>query len=213
MRDVARRFNARFGDGRGGAGRARAPHPRGRRADHGPAGPHAQDVHDQRLASRAPCTCSTSPRRSRRSSRAPSPTPAARCAATREKPGVSNLIEILAAVRGADPAAIEAELAAGALRRTQGSRRRGRRSTTSRRCASATAAARRRARARGDPRRPAPRARRRSPPPRSPTCASAWASDAPVCATVSAETREHVIDGRYGARMSILTSSPGAVTR
>ena len=34
---------------RGGAGRARAPHPGGRRADHGPAGPDQQDVHDRRL--------------------------------------------------------------------------------------------------------------------------------------------------------------------
>ncbi len=46
MRDVARRFNAPLRRRRGGAGRARAPHPRGGRADHGPAGPDPQDVHD-----------------------------------------------------------------------------------------------------------------------------------------------------------------------
>ncbi len=39
-----------------------------------------------------------------------------------QKPGVSNLIEILAAVRGVDVAAIEAELSPGALRRTEGGR-------------------------------------------------------------------------------------------
>ena len=99
---------------RGSARRARAPHPRGRRADHGPAGADAQDVHDRRLASRAPCTCSTSPTRSRRSSRAPSPTRAARCAAIREKPGVTNLIEILAAVRGVEPARDRGRVRAGA---------------------------------------------------------------------------------------------------
>ena len=68
---------------RGGAGRARAPDPRGRRADHGPAGPDERRCRRPAAPSRAPCTCSTSPRRSRRSSRAPSPTPAARCAAPR----------------------------------------------------------------------------------------------------------------------------------
>ena len=40
-----------------------------------------------------------------------------------EKPGISNLIDILAAVRGVEPAAIEAEFAAGALRRLQDARR------------------------------------------------------------------------------------------
>ena len=41
-----------------------------------------------------------------------------------EKAGVSNLIEILAAVRGATPEAVEAEFAERALRRLQGRRRR-----------------------------------------------------------------------------------------
>ena len=44
MRDVAIRFNATYG---GHAGGARAPHPRGGRADHGPAGPHVEDEHHQ----------------------------------------------------------------------------------------------------------------------------------------------------------------------
>ncbi len=39
-----------------------------------------------------------------------------------QKPGVSNLIEILAAVRGVDPAAVEAELSRRALRRAEGGR-------------------------------------------------------------------------------------------
>ena len=42
-----------------------------------------------------------------------------------EKPGISNLIEILAAVRGQDPAAVEAEYAGAALRRLQDGGRRG----------------------------------------------------------------------------------------
>ena len=45
MRDIAERFNARFGDD---AGRARGPLPDGRRADHGSAGARAQDVDHRR---------------------------------------------------------------------------------------------------------------------------------------------------------------------
>ena len=68
-------------------GRARAPHPRGRRPDHGPAGARAEDVDDRRRPRRAPSTSSTSPTRSARSSAAPSPTPAARSRAARTRRG------------------------------------------------------------------------------------------------------------------------------
>ena len=46
MRDIAERFNARFGEVARGA---RAAAPGGRRADHGPAGPDGEDVDDRRL--------------------------------------------------------------------------------------------------------------------------------------------------------------------
>ena len=53
--------------------------------------------------SRARSTCSTSPRRSCGSSSARSPTPAREIVRGADKPGVTNLIEILAAVRGVEP--------------------------------------------------------------------------------------------------------------
>ena len=86
--------------------------------------PDAQDVDDRRHRAGHGATCSTSRRRSRRSSRAPSPTPAARCAAAPEKAGIGNLIEILAAVRGVAPDAVEARVRRRPLRRLQGRRRR-----------------------------------------------------------------------------------------
>ncbi len=125
MRDVARRFNARFGDGERCSS---CPSTASRRSARGSWTCRTRPARCPRpaAASRAPCTCSTSPRRSRRSSSARSPTPAARSAAAPEKPGITNLIDILAAVRGSDPAAIEREFADGPLRRVQGGRRRGR---------------------------------------------------------------------------------------
>ena len=64
MRDIARRFNARFGDV------LVVPEHRipGRRARARPPGARAQDVDDRRRPSRAPSTCSTSPTRSGASS-------------------------------------------------------------------------------------------------------------------------------------------------
>ena len=50
-------------------------------------------------------------RRSSRSSRARRPTPAARSSCADDKPGITNLIEILAVVRGVTPADIEREFA------------------------------------------------------------------------------------------------------
>ena len=182
MRDVARRFNARFGGRRGGV--LVVPEhriPAGRRADHGPAGPDAQDVDDRAPASRGRCTCSTSRARSRRSSRAPSPTPAARSAAAPEKPGITNLIEILAAVarrprrRRSKPSCARAR-----LRRAQGGRRGGGGRVPGAGARALRRAARRRGRARGG-RSPsgAARARRDRRADRSPTCASGWASGRP----------------------------------
>ena len=152
MRDVAERFNARFGDG---ARRARAcGSPRsapgswtcrsptrkmsttgGTRAGHGAA-------------------CSTSPR--------PSPRSSARGHRLRDRgrprrptrPGISNLIEILAAVRGVTPERGRARVRRRAATATSSRRWPTRSSSTSRRCASATTELRAdEARARGDPRR------------------------------------------------------------
>ena len=67
MRDVARRFNERFGET---ARRARAPDPHGRRARARPAGARAQDVDHRRQRAGHGATCSTSPTRSARSSSA-----------------------------------------------------------------------------------------------------------------------------------------------
>ena len=47
----------------------------------------------------------------RASSSAPRPTPGARSCASPDKPGISNLIEILAVARGSDPAEVEREFA------------------------------------------------------------------------------------------------------
>ena len=94
-----------------------------------------------------------------------------------EKPGVSNLIEILAAVRGVDAGGGRGRVRRGALRRLQGRRRRGGRSTTSRPCASATrSCAPTRPRSRRSSRDGAERARAIAADDARATCASAWAS-------------------------------------
>ena len=97
MRDVARRFNARFGEDC-----SSCPSSASRRSARGSWTCRTRRGRCRRPAARAraPSTCSTSPRRSRRSSSARSPTPARRSAARRTSPGVTNLIDILAAVRG-----------------------------------------------------------------------------------------------------------------
>ena len=109
MRDIARRFNARFGE------HLVVPEhriPTGRGADHGSAGPREQDVDQlgggedgtlyvldepaviERKLKRAVTDSGESIRRSP------------------EKPGITNLIDILAVVRGVEPAAIERDFAA-----------------------------------------------------------------------------------------------------
>ena len=66
---------------RGGPEGARAPHPRGRRADHGPAGADAQDVDQPLERAGHRVRARRARRRSSRSCAAPSPTPAARSSA------------------------------------------------------------------------------------------------------------------------------------
>ena len=109
MRDVARRFNERFGellvvpehadpDGRGARdATCRSP----TRKMSTTVGTRAGD----RLCR------STSRTRSARSSSAPSPTPGPRWSAAPDKPGVANLIEILAIARGVAPEDVERDFA------------------------------------------------------------------------------------------------------
>ena len=93
-----------------------------------------------------------------------------------EKAGISNLIEILAAVRGITPEQVEQEFERLGLRRLQGGRgRRGGRVTWPRSgSATASCATTRMGSTRSST--PAPRRPARSPPTRSPTCARRWAS-------------------------------------
>ncbi len=108
-----------------------------------------------------------------------------------DKPGVTNLIEILAVARASTPEEVEARDGRRArLRRPEGGGRGGRRSPTWRRCASATpTCAPTRTRSRRCSR-TAPRGRGRSPPRRSPTCASGWAWARPVGADRYREERD-----------------------
>ena len=115
-----------------------------------------------------------------------------------DKPGVTNLIEILAAVRGVTSEEVEAEMQSRArLRRPQGRGRRGRRGGARAAAGALPRAARGRSRARGDPRRrrrEGPRDRRRRP---SPTCARRWASARPAAAEAPRRHRGGSIRVRY----------------
>ena len=82
MRDVAERFNTRFGET---LGRSRAPHPGGRRADHGPPGPRPQDVDDGRHRAGHGARARRSGGRRRRRSAQRSRTRAARSCAARTR--------------------------------------------------------------------------------------------------------------------------------
>ena len=125
MRDVARRFNARFGDGEEVLVVPEHRIPRGRRADHGPAGPDAQDVHDRRLSEQGTVYVLDEPKAIEKKLKSAVTDSGSEVRRDPEKPGVSNLIEILAAVRGVAPRGrSRREFAAGALRRIQGGRRR-----------------------------------------------------------------------------------------
>ena len=81
-RDVAERFNARFGE----TFVVPRVSTRGRRPDHGPAGAGEEDVHDGRHGA-GDRLLSTSRTRSAASSSPPSPTPAGRSAGRRTSPG------------------------------------------------------------------------------------------------------------------------------
>ena len=124
-RDVAERFNSRYG---ATFVVPEADIPKVGRPGDGPAGAHPQDVEVDRLARRAPCSCSTTRPSSRRSSSGPSPTTTARCASTRPaKPGVSNLLSILGgrhrrATRARWPAQYDAVRPAQGRHRRRGGR-------------------------------------------------------------------------------------------
>ena len=105
MREVARRFNERFGDD---AGRAGAPDPG--------VGARIMDLQDPTAkmsttggCEAGPSTCSTSPTRSARSSAAPQTDSGREVRRGEGKEGIANLIDILSVVRGVEPDAIEAE--------------------------------------------------------------------------------------------------------
>ncbi len=84
MREIARRFNERFGEALV-VPEHRIPEVGARMMDLQE--PRAQDVDDRERPRRGPSTCSTSPTRSARRSAAPSPTPAGRSSAARTSPG------------------------------------------------------------------------------------------------------------------------------
>ena len=101
------RASARARDAR----RARAPDPRGRRADHGPPGADAEDVDDRRHREGTVYVLdepdAIDEEVQARGDRLRTP----RSAAPPDKPGVSNLIDILAAVARRHAGEVEAELA------------------------------------------------------------------------------------------------------
>ena len=138
-------------------------------------------------ASRAPCWCSTSPRRFAKKIRSSVTDSGSEVARGPDKAGITNLIEILAAVRAVDPAAIEQEFDGqgyGAFKQAVADEVIAYLAADPR---ALRRAARRRGRARGDPcrgRREGPRDRRLTP---WPTSARRWGwersgSAANVCA-------------------------------
>ena len=151
--------------------------------------PTSEDVDDRRHAAGDVVRARPAGRRSARSSRPRSPTPDARSATTAEKPGVSNLIEILSVATGETFAQIEArydgkgygdlkgdvaEAVVELLRPAAGALR---------------GAARRRGRAGADPRRRRGEGRGDRPRRRSSRCTSAWASSPDVAPAVLARAR------------------------
>ena len=119
-------------------GRARAPDPRGRRPDHGPAGAGAEDVDHRRHRGRHRARPRRAGRRSARSSAAPSPTPAAR-SSRRARQGRDHEPDRHPRRRPRDqPRRGRARVRGRRLRRLQEGRRRGAWSSSWRRSASAT---------------------------------------------------------------------------
>ena len=144
------------------ARRARAPDPDGRRAHRATSRSPSARCRRPAAPSRARSTCSTSRTRSAEVQARGDRLRAPRSSAAEDKPGISNLIEILAAVRGVTPEAVEREFADAPLRRLQGrGRRRGRRLAGARARALRRAARATRPRSRTSSR-PAPRRRARS---------------------------------------------------
>ena len=160
MREIARRFNERFGDD---PGRARAPDPGGRRADHGPPGADQQDVDDRRHARQGTVLVLDDPKTVTKKIKSAVTDSGSEVKRGEGKEGIANLIEILAVVaghaRGGDRDA-SSRARATATSRAPSPRRS---SSSWRRCASATrscAPTRPRSRRRS---RPAPRRPARSP--------------------------------------------------
>ena len=121
MRDIAERFNARFGD------HLVVPDgalPGGRGADHEPPGSREPDVDHVRL--RAGDRVHPRPRRGG-AKEGPKRRHRLRPEVRRgpDKAGVANLIEVLSAIRGVAPDEIESEFDGSRLRRLQGRGRRG----------------------------------------------------------------------------------------
>ena len=154
-----------------------APYPRGRRADHGPPGPGRRRCRPPAAPSRAPCYVldeadggaqEGQQRRHRLRLRGRAAAP--------DKAGITNLIEILAVVRGVDARARSSASSRAPATATSSGGRRGRGRVPGPGPRALRRAARRRGRARGDPgrrRREGAGDRRRR---RSPTSATRWAS-------------------------------------
>ena len=106
MREIARRFNERFGPSPGGA---RAPDPGGRRADHGPAGADEQDVDDGRHGGRDACSSWTSPKTVTKKIKSAVTDSGSEVKRGDGKEGIANLIEILAVARGTTEDEVERE--------------------------------------------------------------------------------------------------------
>ena len=165
--------------------RPEGPGPQGRRARHGPPGPRRRRCRSPRPPRRAPCSCSTTPDAiARKVRRAVTDTDGEVRYDPATKPGVSNLLEILASLTDEDPRAV-ADAVLG-LRAAEGRRRRG-----ARRGARADPRAARRARS------PTPRGSRR--------CSRAGAERAQAMASVKY--------AQAAAAMGLLAPCSSAVAR
>ena len=122
MRDVAERFNARFGETLV-VPEARIPAVGARIMDL--QDPEQQDVDHRRQPSRAPCSCSTSPTTIAKKVRSAVTDSGSEVRRGPDKPGITNLIEILAAVRGSHAGGDRARVRRPRLRGVQAGGRRG----------------------------------------------------------------------------------------
>ena len=154
--------------------------PGGRRADHGPAGADEEDVDDRRRATQGTVLVLDPPDTIRKKFKT-AVTDSGREVRYEpdEKPGVSNLIEILSVSTGRPIADVEARLRRPRLRRPEGRRRRGGRRALRADAGAVRGAARRRGRAAPPAARSAPTRRARPRRRRSSRCTSAWGSSRP----------------------------------